>query len=259
MATRFIKPKIDKYIQLYSEYAKQEGVLYSIVRTITITNPGTVFYFSEPLLTLTTPPTGGIRATATCTIVNGVPNTITITNAGFYYLVTPAITISGGRGGTSTATTFITTINLSKKREFVWDLENPIELNENGLIQIVDRVYSGGGISTTTANIYTIRILDISTKCVIDTLDGSNIPNQITLTQGKILDIGIPNKPFITDINFEIQPQTINRITLFIDDGISTNTGIAGNVEFFISLKIVEKEPSVIEYGTLNNINTSQI
>jgi len=78
-------------------------------------------------------------------------------------------------------------------------------------------------------------------------------------TQGKILDIGIPNKPFITDINFEIQPQTINRITLFIDDGISTNTGIAGNVEFFISLKIVEKEPSVIEYGTLNNINTSQI
>ena len=73
-----------------------------------------------------------------------------------------------------------------------------------------------------------------------------------------IIDIGIPNKPFITDISFEIQPQTINTISLLIDDGISSNTGIDGNIEFFISLKIIEKEPSVIEFGSLNNINTSQ-
>ena len=43
MATRFIKPKIDKYIQLYSEYAKQEGALYSSVRTITITTQELLF------------------------------------------------------------------------------------------------------------------------------------------------------------------------------------------------------------------------
>ena len=70
--------------------------------------------------------------------------------------------------------------------------------------------------------------------------------NQIALSVGKVLDIGIPNKPFITDISFEIQPQTINTIFLLIDDGISTNTGIAGNIEFFISLKIIEKEPVTI-------------
>ena len=85
--------------------------------------------------------------------------------------------------------------------------------------------------------------------------------NQIALSVGKVLDIGIPNKPFITDISFEIQPQTINSIFLLIDDGISTNTftGILGNVEFFISLKTIEKEPSMIEFGALNNINTSQL
>jgi len=83
--------------------------------------------------------------------------------------------------------------------------------------------------------------------------------NQIALSVGKVLDIGIPNKPFITDISFEIQPQTINTIFLLIDDGISTNTGIAGNIEFLISLKIIEKEPVMIEYGSLNNINTSQL
>ena len=96
MATRFIKPKIDKYIQLYSEYAKHEGTLYSSVRTITITNPGTVFYFSEPDLSLLVPPTGGIKATATCTIENGVPNTVTITNPGFGYTAPSVITITGG-------------------------------------------------------------------------------------------------------------------------------------------------------------------
>jgi hypothetical protein len=253
--TRFIKAKVDKYIQLFSEYANHSGPLYSSVSTARVLTSGNYFYYSEPILTFTVPPTGGVRATGTCTIVNGVPSIITITNPGFGYTAPPVITISGGGGTGTTLPTFATTINLSKKREFVWDLINPIELNENGTLQIVDRVYNNASATT----IYTIRILDISSQCVIDTLDGSAIPTQINLTQGKIIDIGIPNKPFITDINFEIQPQTINRITLLIDDGISTNTGIAGNIEFFISLKIVEKEPSVIEYGTLNNINTRQL
>ena len=142
MATRFIKPKVDKYIQLYSEYANNQGALFSSVSSARINTPRTIFYFSEPLLTFTTPPTGGVRATATCTLVNGVPNTLTITNPGYGYTTPPVITISGGGGGTGTAATFATTINLSKKREFVWDLETPIQLNENGIIQIVDRVYS---------------------------------------------------------------------------------------------------------------------
>ena len=255
MATRFIKPKVDKYIQLYSEYANHSGTLFGSVSSARINTVGTTFYFSEPLLTFAAPPTGGIRATGTVSIVNGVPNTITITNAGLGYTSIPVITISGGGGGAGTAATFVTTINLSKKREFVWNLQNPIQLNENGIIQIVDRVYNSPAVSTT---IYTIRILDISSQCVVDTMDGSGIPNQPSFNQGKLIDIGIPNKPFITDISFEIQPQTINTISLLIDDGISTNTGIAGNIEFFISLKIVEKEPSMIEFGSTNNINTRQ-
>jgi len=254
MATRFIKPKIDKYILLYSEYAKKEGVLYSSVRPITITNPGTVFCFSEPVWTLTTPPTGGIRATATCTIETGVPNTVTITNPGFGYTAPPVITISGGGGGTGTLPTIVTTINLDRKREFEWDLESPIELNENALIQIVDRVY----INASSTTVYAIRILDLTSQSIINTTDGSGIPGQIRLTRGKMLDIGIPNKPYITDVVLEIQPQTISKIVLLIDDGISKNIGIVGNIEFFISLKITEQEPKFLEYGSLNNININQ-
>ena len=255
MATRFIKPKVDKYIQLYSKYANHSGILYSSVSSAKVDTNGTRFYFSQPVLTFSNPPTGGITATGNFNIVNGIPTSITITNPGLGYTTAPTIAISGGGGNTGTISTFSSTINLSKKREFVWNLQNPIEINENGLIQIIDRVYNNA-VPTT---VYTIRILDISSQCIVDTLDGSNIPNQPLFNQGRIIDIGIPNKPFITDISFEIQPQTINKITLLIDDGISTNTGIAGNIEFFISLKIIEKEPSMIEFGSLNNINTSQL
>ena len=92
--------------------------MYSSVRTITITNPGTVIYLSEPDLSLTAPPTGGIRATATCTIVNGLPDTVTITNPGFGYVTPPVVTISGGGGGVGTVPIIVTTINLDRKREF---------------------------------------------------------------------------------------------------------------------------------------------
>ena len=76
MATRFVKAKVDKYIQLYSRYANHPGVLFSAVATARVVTVGTIFYFSEPILTFSAPPTGGIRATGTVTIVNGVPNTI---------------------------------------------------------------------------------------------------------------------------------------------------------------------------------------
>jgi hypothetical protein len=254
MATRFIKPKIDKYIQLYSKYAKQDGQLYSSVININITNPGDIIYTIAPILTLTVPPTG-VTSTAILNLISGVPTSVTITNSGFGYITAPLVSLSGGTilSGTVQAT-IISIINLDKKREFVWDLDGSIELNENGLIQIVERQF----INASSTTVYIIKILDISTQSVINTKDSSGIPGQAQLTQGKILDIGVPIKPFISDIKLEVQPQTISKISMIIDDGISNNTGINGAIEFFISLKITEKEPSIIEYGSLNNINIHQ-
>jgi len=255
MATRFIKAKVDKYIQLYSKYAKHSGTFYSQIKSVTITTPGTVFYFSVPTITFTPPPTGGILATGTVIIVNGVPNTFIVTNPGLGYIAPPIITISGGGGGGGTAATFTAFVNKDNKREFEWDLENAIEINENALIQVVDRAYT----NTSTSSVYTMRLLDISTQSVINTTDNSGNSNQVSFNQGKVIDIGYGIKTTPNDIKLEIQPQTINKIVILVDEGISNNKGISGNIEFFISLKIVEKEPSVIEYGALNNINTSQL
>ena len=270
MTSRFIKPKIDKYIQLYSKFGKNEGITYDRVLEIEIIDGGTggLSVFSLPPNIIISPSqTGGVSATATCTVLNGKINTITMTNQGTGYTSAPIVTILSviGGGGTEDATAVppvpIRTavlkayINIRKRRVFEWDLENAIEINENGVIQVVDRAYT----NTSTNLVYTMRLLDISTQSIINTTDKSGIPNQPSFNQGKVIDIGYGIKTTPNDIKLEIQPQTINQIVISVDEGISENEGINGDIDFYISLKIVEKEPSVIEYGSLNNINTSQL
>jgi len=167
MTTRFIKPKIDKYIQLYSKYAKNEGSTY------------------------------------------------------------------------------------------IWELENPIDLDENGLIQGVDRAYANVP-PIAVCDIYTIRMFDISSQSVVNVKNISDIPDQPSFNQGKIIDIGIPDRTIPNDIKLEIQPQIINRLVLRVNKGIFEDTAIDSAIEFFISLKITEKEPSIIQYGSLNNIIINQ-
>jgi hypothetical protein len=357
MTTRFVKPKIDKYIQLYSKYARVEegtftGKLGSIIVTnggqwyddensqyppqvsisppyitaggiqatatvrvdeaqpsypitqIIITNPG-YGYINPPTITITAPtfdgdatntndgiiyvsvenggsgytsvPTitisapvysAGIQATATCTISNGVINSVVVTNAGRGYNNTPTITISGGGGGSgailkailyrgfgATAVAQITQIPVTATKH-TWALESPVEINENALIQIVDRTYMD--IPTADVNKpIAIRIFDISSQSTINTQNLST--NNTTFYQGKIIDIGQPVRAIPNDIKLEIQPQVIDKITLSLNHGISTNAGVSSAMEFVILLKITEKEPTMLEFGSLNNINTRQL
>ena len=252
MATRFVKAKVDKYIQLYSKYGKNEGTTYDRVQQVLIVVPGSG-YTSTPTLTLTphAPGSSNVRATATCTISNGRINTVTITNPGTGYTTAPTINVTGGGDGGSILKTYI---YIPKRRVFEWDLENAIELNENGVIHLVDKVFENANMT----DVYTFRLLDISSQSVINTKDKSGIPEQASFNQGKIIDIGYGSKTTENDIHLEIQPQTINKIVISVDEGISGNIGIDGDIEFYISLKITEKEPSVIEFGSLNNINVSQ-
>ena len=69
MTTRFIKPNIDQYIQLYSQYAANERRIYGSILTAVMgrTIPTQASYSSVPILTRTAAPNGGINATAICT------------------------------------------------------------------------------------------------------------------------------------------------------------------------------------------------
>jgi len=96
-------------------------------------------------------------------VANGPISSITITNPGSGYTTAPTITLSPSNGVAGS----IAYINIQKRRIFEWDLENAIEINENGIFQVVDRAH----INTSTNRVYTMRLLDISTQSVVNTTD----------------------------------------------------------------------------------------
>lgn len=79
--------------------------------TVTITNGGTGYDYA-PILTVDSPPAGGIPATMTCTVSAGVINAVTVTNVGAGYVTAPNVNItrdprddSGASGVLTTALT----------------------------------------------------------------------------------------------------------------------------------------------------------
>lgn len=360
MATRFIKPKIDKYIQLYSKDASLEEVIeysgelesitvtdegrwyndetsafppivtisppdiaeggiqatasvlvdetqgwypisniiitnkglgYTKPPTVTITAPtfdgdaddtndGIVYlwadnagtgYTSLPTITISPPVhSGGVQATAVAILDEGGLYSANVTNSGSGYDSSVTITVSGGggsggtyipifyRGFGATAEANIKLIPLpaEKVKKHTWVLDTPIEVNENGLIQVVDRVFQGLAADQLTKPI-PIRMYEINTKSIINAknISGSNH----SFYQGKVIDIGLPNRTTPNDIKLEIQPQILDKITLSLNHGIHDKDGFDKDVEFFISLKITEKEPTMLEYGSLNNLNINQV
>ena len=110
--TKFFKPKVDKYIQLYSKYAEKEAKTLETsgyVSSVNITNTGfsyddgiSNFVDSQgnpvpeypPTITFSAPQNGRDRATGTAIINSGSLVGIDITNRGSGYTSPPTITIT---------------------------------------------------------------------------------------------------------------------------------------------------------------------
>lgn len=204
------------------------------------------------------------KATATCTIDStGRINSVSITNQGLNYTSPPDIQVEGN--GFASLKSYLTEgfgADLILDYEFVsstiykysWDLESPIELNENGLLQVVHReFYNVPEIDK--PKIIVMRLHDISSKSVVNT---RNTSENVDFNGGVIVDIGKVDRLLPNEIILEINQQTLDRITLSLNYNITGTTGFNSGTEFLVLLKVVEKEPSIIEYGTLNNINFLQ-
>jgi hypothetical protein len=96
---------------------------------------------------------------------------------------------------------------------------------------------------------------DISTKSVVNT---KNTGNNADFNGGIVVDVGILNRILPNEIVLEINPQVLNRITLSLNQDVSGFAGIHTHLDFLVIIKVVEKEPSFIEWGTLNNLNFLQ-
>jgi hypothetical protein len=337
---RFVKPKIDKYLQLYSRNAKIEevnttGVVTDLILTekgywylyppnvtfsgggggtgasaeaiidnegnlditsLKLTNQGSG-YTQWPTVTITPQPTpnnsvydifimdggtgytqgqtwtlsggGGTGGTGTINVSSGKIIGVNIINAGSGYTSAPTLVVSAGGSGVSAvvATKYglFATARAKMARaghrvyKYAWDLDEPIEIDENAILQVVDRQYiiqnrDMGEPDVLTEKPIVVRIHEIGTKSVVN---AKSLPND-NFSSGKIIDIGKPNRYLPNDIKLELNSQTISRIVLSLDYDISQRTGFIKDDQFVIILKIAEKEPSVLEYGSLNNININQ-
>ena len=227
-------------------------------------------YVSETTTIFISPPDveGGVQATATPNIVDGRVDSITITNYGSGYTTAPTAEVIGEYGSGAVLTVLtkrgysakaIATIGFDAyvvSKKYVWELDSPVVVDENALIQVVDRQFTG----IETADIETpivIRMHELSSKSVVHTQNRSRFND--SFYTGSIVDIGKPDRKLPNDIKLEIKPQNIHKISLSINQGLSTSAGISTNIEFVIILKITEKEPTMLEYGSLNNINVNQI
>ena len=233
-----------------------------VITSVTI-NSGGAYDARNCIIFVGEPQTTDI-ATGTCTIdAEGKINSVTITNAGLNYTSPPSIQISGlgfailrasliqGFGANIVLDYDFVPTTIYK---YTWDLESPIELNENGLLQVVHREFFNVHLNHKD-KLIVIRLHDISTKSIVNT---KNTSENADFNGGIVVDIGLLNRLLHNEIVLEVNPQMINRITLSINHDITGTAGIDSTIEFLVLLKVVEKEPSIIEYGTLNNINFLQ-
>jgi len=225
---------------------------------------------NPPTITISAPPSGQTATAQVTSIVDGKITAITITSVGEGYDINtlPSVTITGGGSGSGATAKALyhlgagasATANLTFEpdviKKYSWELETPIEINENALISVVDRQFEN--IPSADANKpIVIRMFEIGTKSIVNVKNTSS--NQFdTFYQGRILDMGLPERNIKNDIKLEINQQMIDRITLNVNHGLTSNSGCKFDTDFIIILKIQEKEPSMLEYGNLNNININQ-
>ena len=235
------------------------------ISSVSITQQGT--YDSRQVVVSVSEPNTTDIAKATCTIDTlGNINSVTITQAGLNYTSAPSIYIDGLTEGESAELRAYLTLgfgaNLILDYEFVpsnitrytWDLESPVELNENGLLQVVHREFYNVPTND-KGKLIVMRLHEVSSKSVVNTL---NTSEGLDFNGGVIVDIGKEDRLLPNEIILEVNPQTIDRISLSLNHDISGTAGFHAVIEFLVILKVVEKEPSIIEYGALNNINFLQ-
>jgi hypothetical protein len=134
---------------------------------------------------------------------------------------------------------------------YTWTLSRSIEINENAYLSVVERFYESYTVPANGAMPYMIRMIPNSSSIVHPV----NATPATAVNEGTIIDIGYDHEPASRQIEVQLPPkQNINEITIQLTKTLSGNGVIASVPEFLIIIKIIEREPRVLKYGTLNNI-----
>jgi hypothetical protein len=133
---------------------------------------------------------------------------------------------------------------------YTWRLNKPIVINENAYLSVVERYYESFKVAANNALPYVIRLVPNSSS-IIHPINASTS----AVNEGTIVDIGYDHEPASRVIEVKLpSQQTINEITIELTKTLEGRDVISSVPHFIIIVKIVEREPKDLNFGTLNNI-----
>ena len=243
--------------------AKVASVSSGAITGITLTNAGTGFTLKPPTISSITS-TSGSGAVITCSLVATSVGSIVITNGGINYnttvptLVFTPVSGGGGTGASATATinlgtAAVLTASFNKTYSYTWNGIPPVIVNDLARLSAINIIATNFNTSTP----YTYRIVGVQ----YDSRDSFfSDYGQPILSMAQ--NVNVCSYGSLGDDQFCIilTPQTINSITITVDDDITVKgSGQSASINFVIAIEIEEYDPTVTEIGDVYAESASRI
>ena len=252
--TKAVKANIDKYIFLFSKHATKQFYTDTngIVRNIdyawnidpqTINEQSTLELVQKDF-------SNYAEETATATVVFGSASSISviITNptTNGYYTIPPTVTLSGGTGTGAVATAVLTSGRVSSVT-----ISGTLSAYALATLPTV----SISAPTTLGITPYMIRINNLHSASIVHNNDGGT---GISVKKGYIIDMSYPYQDITEAIKMVLEQQTINTISISVDNTFSDIRGLPNTTDFVLCFKLAEYEPKPLSYGSMNNVNVNQ-
>ena len=224
--------------------------------------------------TVVIPPPPAVRATASITVTSATAISVTVTNASTngYYATAPTVTASGGVGSGAVYTAVLTN-NRVTAINVTGTLINYSAGNVPTLSVAVPTTAVSATASATVSSVsastisfpfpttlgvtpYMVRCNNLSSPSIVHTDDGGS---GISIQKGLILDNSYPFVERTENIKITLEQQTINNISLSVNNNTTTEKGIPTTTDFTYVFKLSERDPRFISFGALENNTNQQI
>lgn len=132
---------------------------------------------------------------------------------------------------------------------YTWNFNTPIEINENAYLTVIERFYEKNKLHEQDEMPYLIRLLPNS-----NSIKHPRNASTTAVLEGTIVDIGYDHEPASRQIEVKMpSQQAINEITIQLTNSFYGSATVTAT-EFIIIVKIAEREPKYLTFGSLNNI-----
>ena len=224
--------------------ATVSAVSTGVITALNFSSQGSGYTIRAPTLTSITS-TAGTGANITFNLTPTSLGSVVQVSGGSNYSVLPTITITGG-GGTGA----VITPAFDKTFSYTWNSISQLVINDLAKLTVFN-VIVNNFVATTP---YTFRISNIQYDSRNSFFSDYGQPILCITENTNVCNYGTLGGSII------LTPQTINSITITVDDDITTKgSGQSASINFVIALQIEEYDPNYTEVGDVYAESASRL